>query len=79
MTTSSRSTARSACCGSTSATARRWLEGAAAALNDLPVIKALLFLLTENIFAGQNMGPRDKDNIEVWQAILTAAAREETS
>jgi hypothetical protein len=47
-------------------------------LNDLPVIKALLFLLTENIFAGQNMGPRDKDNIEVWQAILTAAARQET-
>ena len=47
-------------------------------LNDLPVIKALLFLLTENVFAGQNMGPRDKDNIEVWQAVLTAAAREET-
>lgn len=46
-------------------------------LNDLPVIKALLFLLTENIFAGRNMGPRDKDNLEVWQAILTAAAREE--
>lgn len=49
------------------------------ALNDLPVIKALMFLLTENIFAGQNMGPRDKDNIEVWQALLTAAAREEAS
>lgn len=48
-------------------------------LNDLPVIKALLFLLTENIFAGQNMGPRDKDNLEIWQAILTAAAREETA
>jgi histidine kinase/DNA gyrase B/HSP90-like ATPase len=48
-------------------------------LNDLPVIKALLFLLTENIFAGQNMGPRDKDNIEVWQAVLTVAAREEAS
>lgn len=47
-------------------------------LNDLPIIKALMFLLTENIFAGQNMGPRDKDNLEVWQAILTAAAREET-
>lgn len=47
-------------------------------LNDLPVIKALLFLLTENIFAGQNMGPRDKDNIEVWQTILMAAAQEET-
>lgn len=48
-------------------------------LNDLPVVKALLFLLLENIFAGQNMGPRDKDNLEVWQAILTAAAREEAS
>lgn len=47
-------------------------------LNDLPIIKALMFLLTENIFAGQNMGPRDKDNLEVWQAILIAAAREET-
>lgn len=46
-------------------------------LNDLPMIKALLFMLTENIFAGQNLGPRDKDNIEVWQAILTAAACEE--
>ena len=48
-------------------------------LNDLPVVKALMYLLTENIFAGQNMGPRDKDNLEVWQAILTAAAREECS
>jgi hypothetical protein len=46
-------------------------------LNDVPLIKALLFLLTENIFAGQNIGPRDKDNLEVWQEILTAAAREE--
>ncbi len=47
------------------------------ALNDLPLIKSLMYLLAENIFAGQNMGPRDKDNIDVWQAILTAAAREE--
>lgn len=48
-------------------------------LNDLPVVKALMYLLIENIFAGQNMGPRDKDNLEIWQAILTAAAREESS
>jgi hypothetical protein len=46
-------------------------------LNDSPLVKALMYLLTENIFAGQNMGPRDRDNIEVWMAILTAAAREE--
>lgn len=59
---------------------RRALAGGRdGALNDLPVIKALLFLLTENIFAGQNMGPRDKDNLDVWQAILTAAARDEAS
>jgi len=48
-------------------------------LNDLPLIKALMFLLMENIFAGQNMGPRDKDNLEAWQAILAAAAKAETS
>jgi hypothetical protein len=45
--------------------------------NDAPVVKALMFLLVEQIFAGQNMGPRDKDNLDVWQAVLTAAARAE--
>lgn len=48
-------------------------------LNDLPVLKSLLFLLMEDIYSGQNMGPRDKDNVEIWQAILTAAAEEEES
>ena len=57
---------------------RRALTGSTrGAFNDVPVVKALMFLLVENIFAGQNMGPRDKDNIEMWQAILTAAAEEE--
>jgi hypothetical protein len=57
---------------------RRALAGGRnGSLNDLPVVKALMFLLVENIYAGQNMGPRDKDNIEIWQAILTAAARAE--
>jgi hypothetical protein len=46
-------------------------------LNDIPLVKALMFLLVENVFAGQNLGPRDKDNLEVWQAILTSAARAE--
>jgi anti-sigma regulatory factor (Ser/Thr protein kinase) len=45
--------------------------------SDLPVMKALMFLLMEHIFAGQNMGPRDRDNVELWQAILTAAAKAE--
>jgi hypothetical protein len=44
-------------------------------LNDLPLVKALMFLLVEDIYAGQVMGPRDRDNVEMWQAILTAAAQ----
>jgi hypothetical protein len=51
--------------------------GRKGSLNDLPVLKSLLYLLMENIFSGQNMGPRDKDNVELWQAILGAAAEEE--
>lgn len=58
---------------------RELLGGRRGGLNDLPVVKALLFLLVENIFAGQNVGPRDKDNLEIWQEILTAAARAESS
>ncbi len=46
-------------------------------LNDAPILKALLFLLTEDVFAGQNFGPRDKDNVELWQAVLSAAAAAE--
>jgi hypothetical protein len=46
-------------------------------LNDLPLLKASLYLLTEDIFRGLAHGPRDRDNVEIWQAILTAAARVE--
>lgn len=53
------------------------LAGRRGSLNDAPLIKALMYLLTENVFAGQNLGPRDKDNLEVWQEVLTAAARSE--
>lgn len=54
------------------------VRGRNGSLNDLPMVKALLFLLVENIFSGQNVGPRDKDNIELWHSILTAAARAES-
>jgi hypothetical protein len=46
-------------------------------LNDLPVLKALLYLLTEDTFQGEYLGAKDKDNIELWQEILTTAARDE--
>jgi len=50
------------------------LGGRRGGLNDLPVVKALLFLLVEDVFHGQYFGARDKDNIELWQAVLTSAA-----
>lgn len=46
-------------------------------LNDAPLIKALMFLLTHKIFEGSNMGPKDKDNIALWRAILGVAAEAE--
>jgi len=48
-------------------------------LNDVPLLKALLYLLTEEVFRGAYLGSRDKDNIEVWRQILTAAAKREWS
>lgn len=46
-------------------------------LNDSPLLKAALYLLLEDIFRGTSYGPRDKDNVELWQAILSAAAQAE--
>lgn len=53
------------------------LGGRRGSLNDLPVVKALMYLLTEDVFRGLSYGPRDKDNVEIWQAMLTAAAEVE--
>ncbi|MGY1763033.1 ATP-binding protein [Geodermatophilus sp. SYSU D00779] len=44
-------------------------------LNDAPLLKTCLYLLIEDVFQGHYMGSRDKDNIEMWQAVLTAAAK----
>jgi len=46
-------------------------------LNDAPVIKALMFMLTHHIFEGTNLGPKDKDNVTLWHAILGAAVEAE--
>jgi hypothetical protein len=42
-------------------------------LNDAPVLKALLFLLTHHVFEGQHLGSRDKDDIALWRSVLGAA------
>lgn len=50
-------------------------SGERRSVNDAPLLKALLFLLTENLFGGEYLGPRDKDNLALYQQILTAAAK----
>lgn len=48
------------------------------ALNDAPLFKGLLYLLVQEVFKGSYLGPRDKDSIDLWQQVLTAAARVES-
>ncbi|MFI9559096.1 ATP-binding protein [Nonomuraea endophytica] len=52
-------------------------KGERRSLNDAPLLKALLFIVTEELFRGEYLGPRDKDNIELYQQILTTAALSE--
>lgn len=54
------------------------LRGEHGGVNDAPLIKALLFLLFEDIFKGANMGVKDKDSLAVWQEILTSAVLAES-
>ena len=46
-------------------------------VNDAPVVKTLLFLLVEKLFHGSYLGTKEKDDLLLWQAVLTAAAQEE--
>ncbi|WP_067885342.1 ATP-binding protein [Nocardia vaccinii] len=46
-------------------------------LNDAPVLKALIFLLTHQIFEGSYLGAKEKDNLALWSAILGAAVEVE--
>lgn len=56
----------------------RWLFAPSGSLNDAPVLKALLYLLTHHVFEGQFLGARDRDEIALWKSILaTAVATEE--
>lgn len=46
-------------------------------LNDAPVVKALVYLLTRHIFDGQYLGSKDRDDIALWQSVLGAAVEAE--
>lgn len=45
--------------------------------NDAALLKMLMFLLAERLFHGQYLGPKDKDDLELWQSLLTVAALEQ--
>jgi hypothetical protein len=53
------------------------LHGDNGKLNDAPLVKALMFLLYEDMLRGQAMGPKDKENCQFWAEVLTAAAAAE--
>ena len=53
------------------------LGGTGASLNDAPLVKALVYLLMESAMRGEFLGPRDKDNLSIWQAVLSAAIKAE--
>jgi hypothetical protein len=51
------------------------IGGRDASLNDAPLVKALVYLLAESSFRGSFLGARSRDNLAIWQSVLTAAAR----
>lgn len=51
------------------------LGGCRGGLNDAPVIKSLMYLLVHKVFETERTGAKQKDNLQLWQAVLTAAAR----
>jgi hypothetical protein len=53
------------------------LNGSGAGVNDAPLVKSLLFLIFEDLFRGAAVGAKDKENLQFWNAVLTAAARAE--
>lgn len=57
----------------------RWavVGESAGSLNDAPLLKAALFLLLQDLFRGERMGAKKKDNMNLWNEILTAAAEAE--
>ncbi|MFF9107088.1 ATP-binding protein [Streptomyces sp. NPDC014805] len=53
------------------------LGGPAGSVNDAPLVKSLMYLLMQDAFQRERLGSRLKDNIELWQSVLVAAARAE--
>jgi hypothetical protein len=46
-------------------------------LNDAPVIKGLVYLLMHEVLEGQRLGAKQRDDIELWRAVLGAAVEDQ--
>ncbi|MEU6231454.1 ATP-binding protein [Kitasatospora sp. NPDC047058] len=53
------------------------LGGRRGGLNDVPMVKSLVYLLLHQVFEKEYSGSREKDNLLLWQNILVSAARNE--
>ncbi|MEV7275929.1 ATP-binding protein [Streptomyces sp. NPDC093111] len=53
------------------------LGGRRGGINDAPVVKSLMYLLLHQVFEKEYSGSREKDNLQLWQSVLVAAARAE--
>lgn len=58
---------------------RDMFTGGVNGLSDAPLLKSLIYLLTEEHFSGERWGPRDKDLIDIWNSVLGAAVQAELS
>lgn len=56
---------------------RQMITGGKTGLSDAPLLKTLVFLLTEKVFEGHHWGPKDRDLVEMWNAVLGAAVQTE--
>ena len=61
----------------------RYLDAAlrdrTSSVNDVPLVKALVYLLMQSVFEGSYLGPKDRADIAWWETVLTAAARAEVT
>lgn len=56
---------------------REMLTGGKSGLSDAPLLKTLVFLMTHEHFTGQYWGSKDRDLIDMWDAVLGAAVQTE--
>lgn len=50
------------------------LPGRSSGEDDAPLLKVLIFLLTQEHFAGSRLGPKERDDVDIWNLAMKVAA-----